>query len=234
MNPLGKMMAELWKDFIDLIFPGCCQLCGKNDEKIICDDCSSMLTKLPSGYSPDYSIDASLEYIRPLAPFDSPHRELIHLLKYSGIVAIADFFGHRIGKLIVEDKYFVDFDVLIPVPLHKKRRRQRRFNQAEIIANAAADVCKIPVKADIIERTRYTESQTKLKPDERRINVQGAFNVKASDSIIGRSAIIVDDVVTTGATTEEIARQLKKAGAKRTAAVCIAHPEQRQSNRYRI
>ncbi|RKZ25710.1 hypothetical protein DRQ26_05490 [bacterium] len=249
-NSLIDLLKTIWRDFIDFLFPPSCQLCGKFSEKVVCDECANSLETLDAGYCPvcerkipadiklcpggHHDGDNYIDFVRPLAPFDSPHRELIHLLKYSGVVDVAKFFGEKIGEIVRNELHFSDYDAFIPVPLHKNRHRERRYNQAELIAEAASKRAKLPVLKDVVVRVRHTKSQTKLGANERRANVRGAFAVVKPDEVAGRSFIVVDDVVTTGATTSEIAKELRKAGAKNVCAICIAHPTRDESKRYSI
>ncbi|MCD6595917.1 ComF family protein [bacterium] len=175
-----------------------------------------------------------INFIRPLAKFDSQHKQLIHLFKYNGIVDIGKFFGAKIGEIIARERHFKHYDIFIPVPLHKKRHRERRYNQAKVLADSASKICGKPVAENIIKRIVHTQSQTKLSPSQRRKNVAGAFEVVNRDKITGKNVIIIDDVVTTGATTEEIARILKLSGAKNICTVCIAHPESKDSKKFGI
>ncbi len=245
-----EFLKNIWHDFLDFVFPPQCQLCGKPSQSVLCSDCASSLELLNDGYclvcNGAISADESkcnrkhrgngnyIDFVRPLAPFDSPHRQLIHLLKYSGVTDIADFFGEQIGDLVESERHFLQYDAFIPVPLHKNRHKERRYNQAELIANAASKKSAKPVLTDVVRRVKQTKSQTKLSASERKINVSGAFAVEKPDEVYGRSFIIIDDVVTTGATTNEIAKELHKAGAKRICAICIAHPQNDESNKYRI
>lgn len=175
-----------------------------------------------------------VDFVRPLAEFDPQHRQLIHAFKYDGLVDIGKFFGEKIGKIVKSEAHFEDYDFFIPVPLHKNRFRERTYNQAEILAKRASDISGKPVITDLVIRTRHTKSQTKLSPAERRENVRGAFAVTRPQDVRGKSFIIVDDVVTTGATTGEIAKTLLKHGARRVCAVCIAHPQHHESKMFGI
>lgn len=231
MASIAEIWSEFWHNFLDFFFPPLCQLCGKPSEQIVCAECESSLAILQAGYIPK---GLSLEFVRPLAPFDSAHRRLIHLMKYSGVVDIADFFGNRIGTTLLNEDEIGEFDLLIPVPLHRHRHRERTYNQAELLARSAARASNFPIAADAVVRVKNTKSQTTLSAIDREINVKGAFVIQKPETVRNKAVIIVDDVVTTGATTNEIAKLLLTAGAKRVCAVCIAHPEHHESRQYGI
>ncbi len=234
---VGSIRA-VWSGFLDFVFPPTCSLCGTSNDSVICTNCASNLKSLDRGYCPsckkvilehmhgcpECADNRPVNFIRPLAHFDNAHRQLIHLLKYSGIVDIANFFGERMGKMILSESHFEKYDLILSVPLHKRRHRERTYNQAELLAIATSETCMIQMRNDVICRIKNTESQAKLSAKERKDNVAGAFAVLRADVVCGRSVIIIDDVVTTGATTSEIATELRKAGAKNICVVCVAHP----------
>jgi ComF family protein len=149
-------------------------------------------------------------------------REIVHALKYQRRTSLARplaaFLLERCGAVLEEA------DVVVPVPLHHSRQRQRGFNQAELLARALPLPC-----ANLLERVRATPSQTDLPAEKRRANVRGAFRLKREQSHApapGRRPplipVLIDDVATTGATLSECARVLKEAGASEVRAVTIA------------
>jgi ComF family protein len=149
---------------------------------------------------------------------------LIHELKYQNKRSIGVFLGEVIGQSIKNDPDFSTADVLVPVPLHKIRLRERGYNQSELIAKGVSNATGIKVIGDLLIRTRNTETQTKLNFEERKENVKDAFfiNVKYKNFIIDKKAIIVDDVITTGSTINECAKVLAIAGASKVFALSVA------------
>ena len=109
---------------------------------------------------------------------------------------------------------FRDFDAIIPVPLHKTRSKTRGFNQSELLAKDISDFYKVPVLRDILVRVKKTAPQFGLKKAQRHKNVEGAFAVNAPYRISGRTILLIDDIMTTGATANECERTLFAAGAK--------------------
>lgn len=151
-------------------------------------------------------------------------RGLVHLLKYDRVTPVAPVLGGMVAQAIGELLPVPEAVLLVPVPLHRSRRRSRGFNQAELIARAAAK--RLPQKpevwCDVLVRQRDTVSQVGLSREERMSNVRDAFRVAAAGRVKGREIILVDDVMTTGTTLSECARVLKQASAERVWAVTVA------------
>lgn len=146
-----------------------------------------------------------------------PIRSLIHGLKYNSLADLSQILGE---VLVSAARYneLKDFTV-VPVPLHRRREKQRSFNQAELLSRYLANKFSLPFNKSL-KRVRDTSSQTKLTREQRLMNIQNAFMVNRS--VVGDSILLVDDVITTGATLEECARMLKEAGAKKVVALVVA------------
>jgi ComF family protein len=148
---------------------------------------------------------------------------IIHHLKYSGFSNIGIMLGNIAGQELVSlhKNEIKKYDYLIPVPLYKSRIRERGYNQSKIISRGISDVTGIPVLSKNILRVRNTKSQTGLNIAERKENVKGAFdiNVNFINELTAKNVLIVDDVITTGATISEVIRVIKNAGAARIGVV---------------
>jgi ComF family protein len=153
-------------------------------------------------------------------------RELIHLLKYNGVRPAASVLGRMLAEAVAAlEPAFEQAKVLvIPVPLYATKRRQRGFNQAELIVRAALkhQVGRFELATDILRRTRDTHSQIGLTSHQRRENLRGAFAVARAAEITGREVLLVDDVYTTGTTATECARVLRRAGASQVWVATVA------------
>ncbi len=153
-------------------------------------------------------------------------RGLIHLLKYDKVLTAAPVLGALLAKAIGElDEGREDsLPLIVPVPLHASKRRERGFNQTELIARAAVKrlTHRAEFAAGVLKRQRPTHSQVGLTREERVANMRDAFRVTAAEAVKGRTVIVVDDVMTTGTTVSECARVLKKAGAERVWAATVA------------
>jgi ComF family protein len=155
-------------------------------------------------------------------------RELIHLLKYERVRPAANVLGRMLAEAIADLRdSFQDAQVLVvPVPLHARKQRQRDYNQAELIARAALKVMRadghFQMGGGILERRRETQSQIGLSSHQRRENIRGAFAVSHPDAIANREILLVDDVFTTGTTVSECARVLRRAGASKVYVATVA------------
>ena len=160
--------------------------------------------------------------------YDGGLRELIHLLKYNGVRPAAGVLGRILAEAIagLEGEFGAEKILVIPVPLYKGKRRQRGFNQAELIAHAALKACtageRLLLATDTLLRTRATQSQIGLTSHQRRENMRGAFAVARAAEVTGREIVLVDDVYTTGTTATECARVLRKAGAAKVWVATVA------------
>ncbi len=178
--------------------------------------------------------------------YDSGLRELIHLLKYNGVRPAANVLGRMLAEALtalepdfeqalLERNMFDQAAILvIPVPLYRSKRRQRGFNQAELIARAAlklsASRMRLQLACDILLRTRDTPSQIGLTSHQRRENLRGAFAVPRAAEVTGRDVLLVDDVYTTGTTATECARVLRRAGARQVWVATVARTLKLASN----
>jgi ComF family protein len=157
---------------------------------------------------------------RSALQYDDTSRGLILSFKHGGHTDRLDSFAaqmHRAGRVCLAHA-----DMILPVPLHPTRLMRRRFNQSMLLAKALSKRCNVPMNVDCLRRTRRTPTQGGLSAKGRRRNVQGAFRVENKDRIQGRRLVLIDDVMTTGATLESCARTLKRAGAARVDAICLA------------
>jgi ComF family protein len=155
-------------------------------------------------------------------------RELIHILKYGQVRPAANVLGRMLSEVIagLEPAFGPDTVVVVPVPLHARRLRQRGFNHSELIVRAALKLRpagdRLMLDCKILERNRDTQSQTGLTRHQRRENIRGAFVVAKPEELSGRGVLLVDDVFTTGTTVSECARVLLRAGASKVWVATVA------------
>jgi ComF family protein len=163
---------------------------------------------------------------RGAALFDGPIRELIHRFKYNGRVQLCRPLALLTARRLRPFTEEFSPDLLIPVPLHIKRLRQRGFNQAVLLGEILAREWRLPLSSGNLRRIRWTEPQINLSAAERIANVRGAFSVNAPSLIKERRIILVDDVYTTGSTAAECARVLFKADAASVSVITVARAVQ--------
>jgi ComF family protein len=140
--------------------------------------------------------------------------DLLHNFKYYGITSLRKTFA-EIMISSLEDYHVLrnDFDMVIPIPLHPTKLRERGFNQAELLSRPIAQNRQIEHRSDILIRTAFTPSQTTMEAKQRWTNIHGAFRIAFSSDIADKSILIIDDLLTTAATVNEAAKTLKEAGA---------------------
>jgi len=155
--------------------------------------------------------------------YEGPLRELIHLLKYYGMKSLAAPLAEHLSRALPLDE---SFDAVVPIPLHWRRRFQRGFNQAAALAKGVARRRRIPM-LNAVRRIRATRTQTGLTNAKRRENVSGAFRAGPDRPLEGLRILLVDDVMTTGATASACAAALKRAGAKSVTLLTLARVDRR-------
>lgn len=208
----GNLCASCWND-VNFIANPLCSCCGTPFELsayggAVCGECIA--------HPPLYKM------ARAVFCYDDASRRLITSFKYSDRIYTSDAFAKwmlRAGEEIMQDA-----DFIISVPMHRLRLITRRYNQAALLANSMAKQSSLPVYHKILLRKKYTKPQASLTFKQRKLNVKGAFiiNPKYMDRIINKNIIIVDDVMTTGATIDACIRPLLKAGAASVNVLTIA------------
>ncbi len=207
---------------LDIVFPVNCALC-RNRGKILCDHCLSMFPKAARECD---------EWIYPMFDYrDKGVKAVIWQLKYSGKRSLAKVLGEILGGAIaleLSELYVLENfrdPILIPIPLSRVRLRERGYNQAllmaqEIVKGESGMVCV----SDALYKTKDTGHQARISDRNLRLkNIVGSFCIKRAEQIRGRNIILIDDVVTTGATLSEAKKVLKAAGASKIIAFTIAH-----------
>lgn len=154
--------------------------------------------------------------------FDGPVREMIHRFKYDKRVHLARPLGLLAAVQLAPFARMTAPDLIIPVPLHVKRLRQRGFNQSVLLGNVLAHEWRVPLCRRNLCRIRWTDPQIGLSAEERVSNVRGAFAVTNPALVKGKRVLLLDDVYTTGSTVAECARALNKAGARAVTVVTVA------------
>jgi ComF family protein len=215
-----------------------CSVCGERVLSSFAELDSDGLRRCPVCRRIERPFERAVAY----GSYEGGLRELIHLLKYNGVRPAANVLGRMLAEVIIALEPSFDeaglFDqgsiAVVPVPLYKAKRRQRGFNQAELIAAAALKVYpareRLQLVPDLLLRTRDTHSQIGLTSHQRRANLRGAFAVARAAEVTGRQVLLVDDVYTTGTTATECARMLRRAGARQVWVATVARTLKLASN----
>jgi ComF family protein len=242
---MGLTLAAAARYVVDpvlaLVFPTSCAACRAPMDHPrsgpLCDGCWGTLPRHASGMCvcgvPLVSAHAGacgrcrrglspFERGASLGPYDGALRVVIHELKYRGRRRAAAQLAHRLDGEAGVREVLGGADVLVPVPLHPRRRRERGFNQAELLAAELGRRAAVPVAAEVLVRRADTASQAGLTAARRRANVAGAFAVRHRSRVAGRIVVLVDDVYTTGATARACARALRDAGAAEVRLLTVA------------
>lgn len=239
-----KTKISSW--ILNILFPKICLVCFK-EGVFVCSACVKLLEPLHFSLCPGCSkktiggvIDKScrnngirISRFFSALPYKNIYaKSLIQQAKYpphyakellcdAGEILIQFLDRQKFGELISPLREAQKI-IIIPVPLHRKKLRSRSFNQAEVIANIISSQFSIPMDTRALIRNRETKSQTKMKPFEREVNIQGVFDVPTPNDVQGKTVIVVDDVYTSGSTMNECARVLHQAGAKTIWGITLA------------
>lgn len=201
------------KGFVQyILFPDCaCWLCRRDE--VLGDDhlCANCRAKLKS--SPAPAVPPPLDGLIAGLAYEEPASTAIHAFKYNGRIHLAKLFAHTMS---IPAEW--QCDCLVPVPLHPLKLWLRGYNQSEELCLALSQNTGLPLRTDLLKRTRFTRAQAKLDQSARQTNVQGAF--AALPAATGLSILLVDDVTTTHSTLIACAKALKKAGATHVYAAC--------------
>lgn len=204
---------------LELFYPSVCAACGASLfqwEQLVCTRCRSFLPKTGYELNEDNPL-ARLFYGRvrlkavTACYFFSKEgkvQHLIHELKYKGNSEAGIFLGQELGKSIKDAPLFQGVDYLIPVPLHPKREKERGYNQSMLIAQGIAETTNINIGGDFLVRSVNTSTQTHKSKEERWQNVKDIFELRHADRLEGKNVLLIDDVLTTGATLEACALTL--------------------------
>lgn len=206
---------------LDLFFPPICGFCGKLNTKYICNECEKIV---------------NLEAINKIDSYNKNYNRHLYIFKYEGIIRekIIDYkfnnkvylyrtFTEAVLKNKENIKFIEQYDFLIPVPIHKERKKVRGYNQSELIARILADeIGKIKLQVDILKKDKNIVAQSTLDKKHRSENIKGVYKVINKQKIIDRKILLLDDIYTTGSTANECSKVLKEAGCKEVGIITIA------------
>ncbi len=232
-----KFFHSFVSSFLNFLYPPICPGCNREfeeNEKFLCFTCyqklfTSSLAVCPKCGRPvpyftkcqECQPKLGLLRIRALGLYQEPFKGTLEEFKYKGKIKLGEILGDALSLLLAYDPILKDTNLLVPIPLHSARYRERGYNQSEILAQEVGKRTKIPV-APCLLRRRNTKSQAELSPEKRFENVKDAFAFKGGYEIKEKKITIVDDVTTTGATLSAAAKVLKENGAKEVYGLVVA------------
>ena len=218
---IKHLTNNLINTVLSLIFPIECLGCNKEDT-YLCEQCLNTI-KLKEKIEPFEHPLKYLDGIMTAADYkNNLIKSAIHYFKFRFIKKMAEPLAQLLINFFERVDPAINDPLIIPVPLNKKRFLERGFNQSELIGKIFADHFNFSFMTDLIERHRYTPHQVGLNRAKRLTNVQGSFKINRSELIQNKNIILIDDVVTTGSTLEEIAKILKDFGAKKVWGLTVA------------
>lgn len=238
-------MHRFFEKILDVVFPRICPVCGRPSDRkgrLICWECMTSFPlntadkphcvrcgKVPEGKVIENFLcekcrehEPRFDLARAAMPYNGTVRELIHDFKYNKGTWLRRDFGDILSGCLRAHYDFAEIDYVVPVPLNIWKFRHRRYNQSALLAGAVAKTNGLQLRTDILSRPRKTPTQTHLGVAKRRKNVSGAFSVSFPEQVKERTILVIDDVMTTGATFNEIAGALKEAGAARVWCAALA------------
>ena len=217
-----QTVKTLAKNFANLLYPLHCYGCGKPldplDEFRICASCRNAIKH---NAMPPFELEAAPVKAYSACLYEGTLKELIHLFKYKGKTALAKICARLMINYIKENPEIVYADLITVVPLHKKRLREREFNQSLLLANLISKAFNLPA-VNTLEKIRKTKYQNELLKGERLKNLKNAFRVSPKAQICMRKVLLIDDVMTTGATLAECANTLLEGGAENVTCFTLA------------
>jgi ComF family protein len=232
---LWAMLKSVMDAALNFVYPPVCQLCGCERAGAregyvggqcwtgvrfvtapFCDRCGlpydgDMVHPFRCGNCAE--IEFGFRFARSAVRANAMMLDVIHRYKYHHALWFEPFLADLLQRAARPSLAGQSWDLLVPVPLHPLKMRQRQFNQAERLARCLGRALGLPVNGKVVRRVQFTETQTKLSRPQRAANVSAAFAPRAGQDLHGQNVILVDDVMTTGATTSACARALRQAGA---------------------
>lgn len=234
-----RWLQRTWHEILDALYPprcascalvghdGWCEKCAEQIEFVtqpVCMRCGTPLS--PEEFCASCAVHPLVaEAVRAVAYYRGVVQKAVHRCKYGKHPTVAP----ALANLLIKGWHTTltaplhSAEVVIPVPIHRSRERERGFNQSTLIAKSFCDSTGLTLLPDVMERTVYRRPQVGLNADERRQNVKDAFCVVKPERIAGKSVLLIDDVWTTGSTLNEAAKALFSAGASRVFAYTVAH-----------
>lgn len=208
---------------LDEIFPPICGICHKWEKQGICPECYQMIRKML--VCKIQNQDEQKQYYKKqmfLFPYEGLIRDLLISYKFGE----QSYLYHTFAEIIVKDKkicrFLKSYDIIIPVPVHRKRKWERGYNQTELIAKKVGKALEIEVETKTLIKTKNIKPQSSLTKEQRIKNIQNVYAITNMQKVVDKKILILDDIYTTGSTVRECSKTLQEAGAKEIGIVTIA------------
>ncbi|MDD4672411.1 MAG: ComF family protein [Bacteroidales bacterium] len=228
------MLPNLFKGFVNLFYPNACAACGNDlvrGEEALCLICLYKLPRTRFWNEPNNAVAqtfwgrVTIENACAYFFFSkgSSYQQLLHKLKYDGHKSIGVALGKQLGAVLAQSELYSHIDYVVPVPLHPRKLRIRGYNQAEVIAQGVCEAYNAKLLTNVLVRTEFTQTQTRKTREERARNVAQAFAVSAPAKLSQKHILLIDDVITTGATLEACANKLLTAADCKVSLAALAY-----------
>ena len=222
MGPVNesRVWRSLLKGCVDLFCPPVCEGCASvlSGSDVLCRECETKIGHWPENNSLKDRISSTSEVVLlpPLGVYekDGVLARLIHNFKYRGQRYLGTAMALRYAKLLGEEKTMRAYELVLPVPMHWWRRSLRGFNQSAVIAHVLAKQLRVPLCLNVLRRRRYTRRQVGMSANQRKKNIKNSFVLRRPSDVRNKRVLLVDDVLTTGATALACAEVLMKGGAE--------------------
>jgi ComF family protein len=231
----SSAFRTVWDGLLNLVYPTRCFVCDRIGFGYFCDDCRSSVSPIAPPFCvrchepeapnlcPGCIADPpQFDRARAAGIFSDPLRKAIHEFKYRRRERLASPLALLLERTWARYPELHRAEAILPLPLHRSRMQERGFNQSRLLAAALTSRLSLPLLEDVLIRSAYRRPQVGLNRSDRRENVRDAFAVAARDAVAGKSLLLLDDVITTGATCSEAARTLRDAGATEVSVIALA------------
>lgn len=206
---------------LEIIFPNVCGMCGRINKNNLCPQCKIKLKEITKANIIKVK-NKNFTYLAYLFKYDGIIREKILKYKFKDSAYLYKTFSEIIIKNKKMCGFIKKYDIIIPVPIHKKRYKERGYNQSELLAKEIAKILEIPMEKHVLIKELNNTPQSKLSKQERKNNAIGVYKTINNQKIINKKVILIDDIYTTGSTANECSKMLKQAGASEIAVLTIA------------
>ncbi len=219
-------------EIFDFFLPRFCFSCKRklsSNEQVVCPECLCKIkladsNRLAQEFNRKFLDKKIISGFTSLYVFekDKELQHIIHSLKYNQRFLVGKFLGKKLGDSIKSTLKEWSINTIVPVPLHHLKKAERGYNQSFYIAKGISEITGLPINDKVIKRKRYTQSQTTMNLKERQANIGNAFKINNKNKLSGKNILIVDDVITTGATTSECGKVILDSGVNKVYAASLA------------